>query len=717
MNYFNKILNGNIPANIFDLIKTDKLNYKLNQEYPHLQINTNNENIAKFLYVELVKKSMKLNYNNIVSSVNTILKKSLKIAIDSNKNEITKMIKSNNDQEINIIINLVVNTFSNELLKMITRLPLTHQFKDLHIKLIELSGLTGLSLQAVNILGEKLSLEYELTKPLKMTTTINIQQVFYNILIGESKICKDISFDCLFTDEYINKLSLTIINTWEVILDNIIKTIKYDKIILFYAFSIDFVDQLHQITKQNTPSEKPRLIEGIIDAGNTTVNSESTKLADLKSIEKQIDQSKVVGGMTQLLSNAITNAVSKNSADLTRLITISNEITLGDMTADGDVNIRNISQTTTIQQETQMKSVQEITNKVVTEIASSLTDQIDSAAKQATENTKKLSDTGNSGTSVGGIIDSVANVAGKAVDGLTDIFKIQAGNSTTDKSEEDITKQLSDKFNLNQSFKYEKNSDANKAINNALTPENIAKCAATTASSNKFATKSIKAKGNINIDTINQTNVVTDVMNCAFDQKIVNDIASKIISDYNSTIKQLVDNINSDLDEESRAKVEGDIYAMGVAGSAILESVGNAGSKIIDSGGKAGTALLGGVSEVVEKGGDAAQKVGMGLAMVPLAIGFGVFLCIIAIGAMIYFASGGPSSAAAASTDVDVPKGDYEPPVETDATSMNGDIISDAPKPMASDQFSETNTYANQLLQYENEFPKRTAAQVYFDNR
>jgi hypothetical protein len=183
-------------------------------------------------------------------------------------------------------------------------------------------------------------------------------------------------------------------------------------------------------------------------------------------------------------------------------------------------------------------------------------------------------------------------------------------------------------------------------------------------------------------------------MNCAFDQAVINEIATKIVNEYDSTIQQLLENVDSSLDEQTKANIEGDIYAMGVAGSAILESVGNAGSKIIDSGGKAGTSLLGGVSNVVEKGGDAAQKVGMGLAMIPLAIGFGVFLCIIAIGVMIYFASGGPSSgtAAAPSTDVDVPKGDYEPPVETDATSMNGDFISDAPNPMASDQFSETSS-------------------------
>ena len=81
MNYFNKILNGNIPANIFDLIKHNKFDYKLNQEYSYLQINVNNmnNNAENSLYIGLVKKSMNLHSNNIISSVNTILKKVLKL--------------------------------------------------------------------------------------------------------------------------------------------------------------------------------------------------------------------------------------------------------------------------------------------------------------------------------------------------------------------------------------------------------------------------------------------------------------------------------------------------------------------------------------------------------------------------------------------------------------------------------------------------------------
>ena len=683
MNYFNKILNGNIPANIFDLIKNNKLDYKLNQEYPYLQINTNdtNNNAANLLHVALIKKSMKLNYNNIVSSVNSILKKSLKIAIDNNKNEIAKMLVSTNDGQINVIINLVVKTFSNELVKLISKLPLTHHFKDLHVKLIELSGLTGLSLMYINNIAGKISLDYELSKTLKITTSINIQQVFYNILTAEANTCKDISFECLFTEEYINKLGLTVINTWEVILDSIIKLIKYDKIVSFYAFSIDFVDQLHQTTHDTI---KPRIVEHAVDIGNTTVNSDSRRMKDLTEKSKEINQSKVIEGVAKLLSSSITSAVSKNQADLLRTIAISNEISL-EKVKGSSFTISGIKQTNVVTQETNMNVAQTITNKVTNDISKNMKENIEMAAKTSTTDMTKFSDESKSGTNYGGVINTVADAA-------TKILSAAIGNTTINKTEEEITKELKEQYKLNQDFKYNKNSEANTLIENTLNSENLAKCAADTKANNKMNFKDLNISGPIEITNIEQANVVNDVMNCAFDQAVINEIATKIVDEYDSTIKQLLENVDSSLDEQTKANIEGDIYAMGVAGSAILESVGNAGTKLIDSGGKAGSALLSGAGDLVEKGGEAAKNVGMGLAMVPLAIGFGVFLCIIAIGLMIYFASGGPSTAAATSTGVDVPKGDYELPVETDATSMNGDTFSDAPNPMASDQFSETSS-------------------------
>jgi hypothetical protein len=630
MNYFNKILNGNIPANIFDLIKMDKLD-KLNQEYPHLQINTNSENgnIAKSIYIELVKKSMKLNYNNIVSSVNNILTYSLNIAIDNNTNEIARMIKSNNDQEINIIINLVVKTFSNELLKIVTKLPLTHRFKDLHIKLFELSGLTGLSLKSINTIAEKLSLEYELTKPLKMTTTINIQQLFYNILIRDSKACSIISFECLLTDEYINKLALTIINIWELILDTIIKSIKYDKIILFYAFSIDFVDQLNIYSSF---MKKPRIIEHIIDVLKNDITSDRKRSQDLQDIKKKIDKSKVIAGMAKLLSNAVSTTVSENNADLVRLINISNEISFENVKTGGDMIISGIKQTSDITQDTKIESAQSITNKIVNDISKNLIENINIAALETNIDKKTMTDSGKAGTSVGGIVDSITNVAGKGIDALKDVLSVSLASSTSDISSDDTTKKLKDMFDLNDSFKYEKNTETGEAISNLLTSKNISKCQAKSEAENKLTNKGLNIGGNLIVKDVEQVSIMKDVMKCIFTQTVYNDIAAKIVADYDSTIDSLVENINYKLDDQSKARTEGDIYAMGTAGSAILESVGNAGSKIIAEGGKAGQDLLTGVSEVVKEGGEAATNVGKGMALIPIGIGLGILACLIGIG-------------------------------------------------------------------------------------
>ena len=627
MNYFNKILNGNIPANIFDLIKHNKFDYKLNQEYSYLQINVNNmnNNAENSLYIGLVKKSMNLHSNNIISSVNTILKKVLKLTIENNKNEIAKLTNSN-DMQKNIIINLIANTFSNELYKIIANLPLTHRYKDLHIKLIELSGLTGVSIKAIKNIAEKLSLDYELTKTLKISKSINIHQLFYNVLIRDAKMhtCNEILLECLITDDYINQLAITIINLWDAILDNIIKSIKYEKIILFYAFSIDFVDKLHQTTCDT----KPRIIEHALDVGNTTINSDSKRMKDLKEKSKEINQSKVIDGVAKLLSSSITSAVSKNQADLLRTIAVSNEISMEKVKGSSFV-FKGVKQTSTITQETNMDVAQAITNKVTNDISKNLKENIDMAAKTTTTDMKKFEDTSKAGTNYGGVVDSVANAA-------TKLLSMSVGNTTVNKTEEEITKELKEQFKLNQDFKYNKNSEANDLIQNTLSSDNLAKCAADTKANNKINFKDLNISGAIEISDVEQSNVVNDVMNCAFDQAVINDIASKIVSEYESTIKQLLENVDSTLDEQTKATIEGDIYAIGTAGSAILESAGNAGSKILDSGGTAAAKTLGAAAEVVKEGGEAAKNLGIGLMMGPLSILIGIITVFVIIGGIGY---------------------------------------------------------------------------------
>jgi len=667
MNYFNKILNGNIPANIFDLIKHNKFDYKLNQEYSYLQINANNtnNNAENSLYIGLVKKSMNLHSNNIISSVNTILKKVLKLTIENNKNEIAKLTNSN-DMQKNIIINLIANTFSNELYKIIANLPLTHRYKDLHIKLIELSGLIGVSIKAIKNIAEKLSLDYELTKTLKISKSINIHQLFYNLLIRDVKNhkCEEVLLECLITDDYINQLAITIINLWDTILDNIIKSIKYEKIILFYAFSIDFVDQLYQTT-HNT---KPRIVEHALDIGNTTINSDSKRMKDLKEKSKEINQSKVIDGVAKLLSSSITSAVSKNQADLLRTIAISNDVSVKGAKGTSFI-MSGIKQTSVITQETNMDVAQTITNKVTNDISKNLKENIDMAAKTSTTDIKKFEDTSKAGTNVGGIVSDIADAA-------TKILSMSMGNTTVNKTEEEITKELKEQFKLNQDFKYNKNSEANDLIQNTLNSDNLAKCAADTKANNKINLESLNISGPIEITNIEQSNVVNDVMNCAFDQAVINDIASKIVSEYDSTIKQLLENVDSTLDEQTKATIEGDIYAIGTAGSAILESVGNAGSKILDSGGTAAAKTLGAAGGVIKEGGEAAKNLGIGLMMGPLSILLGIITVFVIIGGIGYAMTkltSGPENSETVSSDMNGDMNGDMNNMNGDTSDMNGD--------------------------------------------
>jgi hypothetical protein len=518
---------------------------------------------------------------------------------------------------------------------MITQLPLTHQFKDLHIKLIELSGLTGLSLKSINSIADKVSLDYELIKPFKINTSINIQQLFYNILIRDTKICKEIAFECLFTDEYINKLALTIITIWELILDTIIKSIKYDKIILFYAFSIDFVDQLHQTTKHNIPNEisseipngKLQSMEHFaVKAFSSDTVANKKKKEDLQDIKKNINKNKVIEGMTKLLSNTVTNVKNNNRADLSNLIEVSNNMSFKNFSAGGNIIISKIKQSINIQDETNMEVTQNITNKIKNDITKDLIENIKMTTTELNSDINKSSDTGKGGTSFGDVANAVAGVVGKGIDALADVFSVGIAAETSNVTEDETTKKLQNEFNLNENFTYKKNGEIADIIDNILNTNNIAACLQKARSENELDFDNLRTTGSIIISELDQVMVVDKVMECAFNQTVINDIAAKMVARFDLLIDQLALNINNDLDEESKARVDGDIYAAGVAGSAILESVGNAGSKVLKES-----------AVVVEKAGEAANDALTGVAKFPLAIGLAVGFVFLSIAIAAFF--------------------------------------------------------------------------------
>jgi hypothetical protein len=637
MSYFNKILGGNIPLSVVQSINGNKKNYKLKQDFSHYQIREGMEDVSmandikdimNTSYGSIITKSVELNRDKVLEGLRSLITNSLGVAVESTSDELMKNTESVDSKQFELIIEKMSKIFSEQFLNEIKGLKISYDLFNLHIKLVHISGLSGESVKSIDNMSKQLALELELGKSFKVDTIIDIKQTFTDILTpSHIRNCgKKINSASLFNEIFINKLAIAILNVWETILDSIMNASTYEKLISLYSFGVAFSDAIYNLKNSNQ-----RVIEGLLDAGNSTKLSDSTKIKDLKTIEKNIDQSKVMKGLTSMVSSAITNAVNKNSADLLRSIAASNRLSVSGASGTS-FTLTNVKQTNTIEQETNANFVQQVTSKVINDIGSKLSENIDMSTKQVSSDTKKLTSDEKSSSSIGGVIDSVANVVGTGIETLGKVLQISAGNSVDQSTTKDITQEMKDTFKLDQSFKYEKNDDVKNSLQNILSTENLAKCAADTKAENAIDLNSINVSGPIVISEIDQTNVVKDVMNCAFNQTVMNDISNKIFNDYNKLIKQMIENVDTKLDEETKTSVQGDVYAAGVAGSAICHAVGDGIST-------AATGVGTGVSTAATGVGEGFSSAMSGL-MGPLIVG-AVILVIGVIGYVLFKKMGG----------------------------------------------------------------------------
>ena len=167
----------------------------------------------------------------------------------------------------------------------------------------------------------------------------------------------------------------------------------------------------------------------------------------------------------------------------------------------------------------------------------------------------------------------------------------------------------------------------------------MAKCAADTKAENALDLSKIDVTGPIVISELDQTNVVKDVMNCAFNQTVMNDISNKIVNDYNKLIKQMVENVDTKLDEQTKTATQGDIYAAGVAGAAVLQAAGEGLSTAAQGAGKGLESAGQGVATAAKGVGEGVGAVMSGL-MGPLIAG-GAVLVILIIGYVLFKSMGG----------------------------------------------------------------------------
>jgi hypothetical protein len=359
-----------------------------------------------------------------------------------------------------------------------------------------------------------------------------------------------------------------------------------------------------------------------INIGNTKSTDKSTKDTNISDVEKNIDNSKVIKGMSSMLSKSIKSATSSNTAALQQAIKAANDLDITGITStDGSVNISNINQKISVETQTKMDAVQKIANKVVTDISNVMTKNITDMAKNSTTDTSTTKEKESQGTNVGQTLGNIASAAGGVVNNLVDkaadVLSMNIGNSTSDKSSAEKTKIMKDKYNLNDSFKHDSSNEVKNDLQTLLSSQNLANAAKEVAAANKLKIGNVKAKGDINVSDINQEVDVKDVMEAIFKQEVLNEISEKIMNQQDEMIKKISDNRSDKLTQVEKDKQNGDLQAAGVAAKAILQGAGEA---VKDVGTGISTAAKGAGEGI----GTAAKGVGQGISTAAEGVGQGI---------------------------------------------------------------------------------------------
>jgi hypothetical protein len=613
MNYFNQILGGNVPLLVLQNIRGFNYNHELVKQTGHYQINehlTNdfdNQFILDSNQSAPVKASLNLDRNKVGLGLFTIINKAF-----SSLNNVSLNLSDEN-------INDLGNKIGESIINVINQLSMDDQLKEEFVNFTHLTGITNKNKKEIDEIKKQTMLLLELHKSFKINKRIDMFNSLKNVLSSQIVQSCNNNLKCIFNDDFMFKVSYAWLLSLEHILGTIMNSLKHDKVCSLYAFSVSLAEQLSKLNSN--------VVENFgVSAGNSTKLTTSTKINDLKTIDKNIDQSKVISGLSKIISDVVNNVVSANTADLLRTIAASNKININ--SAKGtNFDLRNVTQTTTIDTTVQSEFAQSITTNIQNEIASKIKDTINNTTKEYSKNINKSVNDQNLSTTLGDTI-------GKVMDTVGEILSVSVGNSMEQTQTQDVNQEMKDLFSLNQSFNYQKTDDVKNAIENILSTDNLAKCAANSSAANEINLGSINMTGEITIDNIKQENVVKDVMNCAFNQTVLNDISTKVFNDFDRLITSMIENVDDNLTTEQKTTVQGDIYAIGVAGSAVLESTGKAVKDVGAGVSVAAEGLGSGLATAAEGVGKGISGILSGL-MAPLIIA-GVVLLLLIIGYVLF---------------------------------------------------------------------------------
>jgi hypothetical protein len=330
----------------------------------------------------------------------------------------------------------------------------------------------------------------------------------------------------------------------------------------------------NKVTKFKNSRSNNRIVEKFaVNIGNKTTTTDNTLVKNATNIEKDINQSSVIAGVSKMLGAVLNEVANENNAELSQMIALANEISITNVEAGGDFVMAGVNQEATSDTDTNIKASQKIQNKIATEISRKLSNKVENIIDTLKSKDISNEEEGNSSSSIGGTITALGT---KAMDTAGEILSVGIGNSTNKTTNNTQITELSDKLKLDKSFKIKKDNSISDTIGNKLSSKNMAKCAKDTKQANKFKLDKIKVGGSVKLGNLTQRASVKAVLSCAFDQTVLNDISTKVISDLDENIKNMQKSADIYAEKNKSVSTSGDVYAAGVAGKAILQGVGEA---------------------------------------------------------------------------------------------------------------------------------------------
>lgn len=388
-------------------------------------------------------------------------------------------------------------------------------------------------------------------------------------------------------------------------------------------------------------------IEPLFDIGGETYESSYNEenVKNLVENTQNIDNSMRVNAMTKLLNKTINQVAQNNQSDLLQMIKSSNRISLSGSKVTGGLRVSGVKQSSTIDKNTEMEVVQDLSSKIQNEIERNLSDNI----SQDMSNINKMKDYKLTGTdvgdAVGGAIDSVAGFGTSAVEDITgmvsDITSVSIASDST-KIEENISNlenTLKETLNLSQPLEIEKPTSIQDDLSNMLSQENINNVVDETQQANEMDFSNMDITGGAIIENVEQEAVVNAVLKGIFKQESINEMSNKIVTNIDNIFSQVTEQIK---ENESEEKV-GDIVAVGEAGKALLVGAGEGiGTASVGLGEGVSTAAQGageGVSTAAQGVGEGTKTAaeGVGSMLAQGQIVFIVIGVIFVLGFMAYF--------------------------------------------------------------------------------